>query len=235
MTSAEKPRHLAREPKFGFALLLFCLIASLMVPAFFENPIMGGTVLRGMLALILLASLYLLAYQLLELLIGIVLVIPILMANWWSGLLPLHWSVYAGSAFCIVFLFYISIFIFRFIFETEQITLNMIFAGICLYLYIGLIWTFIYLVTEVSRPGSFSFATELPADPEGLVDSLRSNFSYFSYVTLTALGYGDVTPLTRFARSWAILEALTGQFYLAVVVARLIGLFVVYRRNNLSR
>lgn len=69
MTSAEKPRHLATEPKFGFALLLSCLIASLLVPAYFENQIMEGVALRGMLSLILLASLYLIAYQLRELLI----------------------------------------------------------------------------------------------------------------------------------------------------------------------
>ncbi len=232
MTSAEKPRHLATEPKFGFALLLFCLIASLLVPAYFENQIMGGVALRGMLSLILLASLYLIAYQLRELLIGIVLVVPTLLVNWWNGLLPPPWSVYVASAFYVVFLCYISIFIVRFIFETEQISLDMIFAAICLYMYIGLIWTFIYLITEVSRPGSFSFATELAGDPEGLVHSLRSNFSYFSYVTLSTLGYGDVTPLTRFARAWAILEALTGQFFLALVVARLIGLFIANRRSG---
>jgi len=230
MTSAEKSRHLATEPKYGFALLLFCLITSLLVPAYFENQIIRGVALRGMLALILLASLYLIAYQLRELLIGIVLAVPILLANWWSGLLPQPWKVYIASAFCVVFLCYISIFIFRFIFETKHISLNMIFAAICLYLYIGLIWTFIYLVTEVSRPGSFSFPTELPGDPEALMHSLQSNFSYFSYVTLATLGYGDVTPLTMFARAWAILETLTGQFYLAVVVARLIGLFIADRR-----
>ena len=230
MVPAEKPRHLATEPKFGFALLLFCLIASLLVPAYFENQIMGGVALRAMLSLILLASLYLIAYRLRELLIGIVLAVPTLLVNWWSGLLSHPWSVYTASVFYIVFLCYISFFIIRFIFETEHISLDMIFAAICLYMYIGLIWTFIYQVTEASHPGSFRFPTELPGDPESLAHSLRSNLSYFSYVTLSTLGYGDVTPLTRFARAWAILETLTGQFYLAFVVARLVGLFITNRR-----
>ncbi len=229
MTSAEKPERLATEPKFGFAFLLFCLIASLLVPAYFENQIMGGVALRGMLSLILLASLYLIAQQPRELKIGIALAVPTLLANWWSGLFSPPWDVYIASAFYIVFLCYISIFIFRFLFETEQISLNMIFSAICLYMYIGLIWTFIYLVTEISRPGSFRFPIELPGDPESLVHALRSSFSYFSYVTLSTLGYGDVTPLTKFARAWAILETVTGQFFLAFVVARLVGLFITNR------
>jgi hypothetical protein len=230
MTSVEKPRHLAAEPKFGFALLLFCLIASLLVPAYFENQIMGGVALRGILSLILLASLYLIAYRLRELLVGIALAIPTLLVNWWSGLFSPPLSVYLASAFYVVFLCYISFFIIRFIFETDHISLDMIFAAICLYMYLGLIWMFIYLITEVSYPGSFRFATELPSDPESLIHSLRSNLSYFSYVTLSTLGYGDVTPLTRFARAWAILETLMGQFYLALVIARLVGLFIANRR-----
>ena len=230
MTSVDNPRHLAGEPKFGFALLLFCLIASLLVPSYFEDPIMGGEALRGILSLILLASLYLIAYRIRELVIGIVFAVPALVTKWWSGLLPSPWNIYVTSAFYVVFLCYISFFIVRFIFETEQISLDMIFAAICLYMYLGLIWTFIYLVTEVSHPGSFRFPTELPEDPEGWTQSLRSNFSYFSYVTLATLGYGDVTPLTRFARAWAVLEALAGQFYLAVVIARLVGLFITNRR-----
>ncbi len=66
--------------------------------------------------------------------------------------------------------------------------------------------------------------------PDGLMHSLWSKFSYFNYVTLATLGYGDVTPLTRFARAWSILETLIGQFYLALVVARLIGLFITNQR-----
>jgi len=235
MTSAKKPTHLATEPKFGFALLFFCMIALLLIPGYFEDQETVGAASRWMLSLISLASLYLIAYRFHELLIGIVLVVPTVVMNWWSGLLPLNGGVYIVSALYIVFLCYIGFFIIRFIFETEEISMDMIFAALCLYMYIGLIWMFIYVIAEVSRPGSFSFPVELPADPESYVNSLWNNFSYFSYVTLATLGYGDVTPLTRFTRAWAILEAVIGQMYLAVVVARVIGLYIGNRRNNLPR
>jgi voltage-gated potassium channel len=49
-------------------------------------------------------------------------------------------------------------------------------------------------------------------------------FMYYSFVTLSTLGYGDVTPLNEFSKPWAIIESIIGQFYLAVVLARLVGL-----------
>jgi len=235
MTSTKKPKHLADEPKFGFAVLFFCMIALLLIPGYFEDHATAGTASRWLLSLISLASLYLIAYRFHELLIGIALVVPTLVMNWWSGLLPPHWTVFTASGLYIIFLCYIGFFICRFLFETEEISMDMVFATLCLYMYIGLIWMFIYVIGEVSRPGSFSFPTELPADPKGYVNSLLNNFSYFSFVTLSTLGYGDVTPLTRFARAWSILEAVIGQLYLAVMVARVIGLYIVNQRNNLSR
>lgn len=233
MTSAEKPNHLAREPKFGFALLFFCMIALLLIPGYFEDQKTIGAASRWMISLISLASLYLIAYRLRELLVGAILVVPTLVMNWWGGLLSLHSTVYIVSGLYIVFLCYIGFFICRFLFETEEISINMVFAALCLYMYIGLIWMFIYVIAEVSRPGSFSFPTELPPGPERYVDSLWNNFSYFSFVTLATLGYGDVTPLTRFARAWAVLEAVIGQLYLAVMVARVVGLYIVNRRSSL--
>jgi hypothetical protein len=211
------------------------MIALLLIPGYFEDQKTVGLASRWMLSIISLACLYLIAYQLRELLVGAILVVPILVMNWWSGLLSVSGTVYIVSGLYIIFLCYIGFFIGRFLFETEEISMDMVFAALCLYMYIGLIWMFIYVIAEVNRPGSFSFPTELPAAPEAYINSLWNNFSYFSFVTLSTLGYGDVTPLTRFARAWAILEAVTGQLYLAVVVARVVALYIVNRRNNLHR
>jgi hypothetical protein len=234
VTSAEKRQHLATEPKFGFALLFFCMIALLLIPGYFENQETVGLASRWMLSIISLASLYLIAYRFHELLFGIVLVVPTLVINWWSGLLSVSGTAYIVSGLYIIFLCYIGFFIGRFLFETEEISMDMVFAALCLYMYIGLIWMFIYVIAEINRPGSFSFPAEMPADPEAYINSLWNNFSYFSFVTLSTLGFGDVTPLTRFTRAWAILEAVIGQLNLAVVVARVVALYIVNRRNNLS-
>jgi len=235
MTTTENHQHIATEPKFGFALLFFCMIALLLIPGYFEDQETVGAASRWTLSLISIASLYLIAYRFHELLMGIVLVVPTLVINWWSGLLSIQGTAYIASGLYILFLCYIGFFICRFLFETEEISMDMVFAALCLYMYIGLIWMFIYVIAEVNRPGSFSFPTEMPTAPDAYINSLWNNFSYFSFVTLSTLGYGDVTPLSRFTRAWAILEAVIGQLYLAVVVARVVALYIVNRRNNLPR
>ena len=84
------------------------------------------------------------------------------------------------------------------------------------FLLLGLCWAFIYALIEVLNPGSFSVASITTAGSS-------SAYTYFSFVTLTTLGYGDISPVAQVARSFAILEAITGQMYLAVLVARLVG------------
>ena len=62
--------------------------------------------------------------------------------------------------------------------------------------------------------------------------NLLGQFSYYSYVTLSTLGYGDITPITRVARSWSALEAIVGQLYLAVVLARVVALYTLSKNKS---
>jgi hypothetical protein len=82
----------------------------------------------------------------------------------------------------------------------------------------ALMWTFVFVVVETLHPGSFNL-------PEGGEEATRY-FLYYSFVTLTTLGYGDITPVTGLARSLSILEAVIGQLYLVVQVAWLVGVHV---------
>ena len=93
-----------------------------------------------------------------------------------------------------------------------------VFGAIVLYLLLGLIWAVAYNAIERNAPGSF---TGQAAEASGLAD-----WVYFSFVTLTTVGYGDVAPVAQGARSLAILEALVGQLYPAVIIARLVSLQV---------
>jgi voltage-gated potassium channel len=94
---------------------------------------------------------------------------------------------------------------------------NKIIGAICIYIMMALLWAFGYLLIEELYPDSF---TGLPnADWH---DNLQEVF-YFSFVTLTTLGYGDISPAQPLARFWGYMEAVTGQFYIAILVASLIG------------
>ena len=104
------------------------------------------------------------------------------------------------------------------------VTADKIYGALCVYLLIGLTWGFMFLTLEGFQPGSFQFgqarSSGIEKDPATLV--------YFSFVTLSTVGYGDITPLSPPARSFAFMEAIIGQIYLAVLVARLVGLHIAY-------
>ena len=94
-----------------------------------------------------------------------------------------------------------------------------IVGAICVYALIGLAWAKTYEALDGIVPGSFRF----PADTAWAVPGLL-RYTYFSFVTLATLGYGDVSPVTALAGTLAWMEAVTGQLYLAITVARLVAL-----------
>ena len=91
-----------------------------------------------------------------------------------------------------------------------------IFGAIVLYLLLGVTWALIYAVVDLFAPQSFSGHLE--------ADAGTTDFVYFSFVTLTTVGYGDIVPVSRIVRSLSMLEALVGQLYPAIIIARLISL-----------
>jgi voltage-gated potassium channel len=94
---------------------------------------------------------------------------------------------------------------------------NKIIGGIAVYLLLGLLWSMLYLITIELLPGAFDGIVA------GAWEDNFFNAVYFSFVTLTTLGYGDITPTQPLSKALAYLQAITGTFYMAVVVASLIG------------
>lgn len=105
------------------------------------------------------------------------------------------------------------------VFRSGPITGDRIRGAVLAYLLLGLVWAFAFDLSERLVPGSFRFAEA--GGPSGFV---MHGLGYFSFVTLTTVGYGDVTPLHPVARSLAIAEALIGQLYPAILIGRLVSL-----------
>lgn len=101
---------------------------------------------------------------------------------------------------------------------TGRIDGNKILGAICLYLLMGLIWAVLYTLIQLNIPGSF---TNIHNDNYWF--TLFPDFIYFSFVTITTLGFGDISPLLPTSRFLVYLEAIVGQFYLAILVASLVG------------
>lgn len=136
-----------------------------------------------------------------------------------------NWIVIAGHACLLLLLGLFSISILTNVLRAGRITADKIYGAICVYLLVGYAWAFAFAIIEAMQPGSFS----------GLLENGRSDYvgrvmqmRYFSFVTLTTVGYGDIVPLSPVARTFATLEAVMGQIYLTVLVARLVGLHIVH-------
>jgi hypothetical protein len=135
-------------------------------------------------------------------------------------------SILTNHVSVALFLGFAVVVIVRRIFEREVIRTDDVIGVLCGYLLAGAAWGNLYVLTEMLLPGSFSVHEDIAwkiADRH----SRRLAFNYYSFVTLTTLGYGDITPIRPVACWLACLEAVFGQFYLAVVVAQLVGLKLV--------
>jgi voltage-gated potassium channel Kch len=116
------------------------------------------------------------------------------------------------------------------ILKAKKVTTETIYASICVYLLLGIIWTMLFSAIEIIEPGSFLSGGEPVVDFHG--DPVKRNvlgiLIYYSFVTLTTLGYGDIIPASPHARALSSLEAVIGQLFIAVLIARLVGLHIAH-------
>ena len=115
-----------------------------------------------------------------------------------------------------------------FVLRERKLTFDSIFATIAAYLLVAGMFTQIYMCLLTWNPASFSLPFGVAGRP---VHLLQADMTYFSLVTLATVGYGDVLPATSTARMLAMIQAVTGQFYIAVVVAIFVGAYSSQRRN----
>jgi hypothetical protein len=109
--------------------------------------------------------------------------------------------------------------------QHKEVTADTLFGAICGYFLLGLTWSFIYLLIDIINPGSFSHQLS-----DSTLHRSALNASYYSFTTMTTLGYGDILPVSYLARTCSWLEAVSGQIYLAVWISQLVGLRIAQNR-----
>ena len=169
----------------------------------------------------LLAAVVAVANRKRTLVIALVLAIPAITARWINQLRPdlVHAAVFLVLA--LMLLAYVIGHLLHFILHARVVTTEVLCAAIAVYLMLGLTWTVAYwLVDQLTPGGAFSFNTERGAHS-------MNGFTgfYFSFITLSTVGYGDISPVSRAARWLAAMEAMTGLLYVAVLIARLVSLY----------
>jgi voltage-gated potassium channel len=118
--------------------------------------------------------------------------------------------------------------ILRFVYRSRRLTIDGIFATIVAYVIVAIIFSRLYLLLIAANPASFA----LPMDAaQRTPHLLQVDLLYYSLVTQCSVGYGDILPVSETARMLAVIQAVVGQFYLAVVVAIFVGMYATQRRD----
>lgn len=149
---------------------------------------------------------------------SIIMMLPCLFFVWQAYFYtPEDNMLMASAVVQTLFLAYISLLTILFIFRSALVTRDVVAAALVVYLFSAMLFAKLYLILELACPGSFSVSHEVIHDNPGLL-------RYFSMVTLSTLGYGDLSPVTDKSQTLASMEAIFGQIYLAVLIARLVGM-----------
>ena len=205
--------------RYRFLYLLVCilsyLILSPMLSSFAAISVLADIFITWM----LIASVLAVSQKKRYLIIGVLLTLPMITSTWGHYFVRSQVVIILNDSFGIIFFAYTTIVILTYVLRERNISAEVIQAAILVYLLAAVTWSYGYSLLEEIHPESFSVV-------KGLLADRRLIFLYYSFVTITTLGYGDITPITSTGSSLAIVEAVMGQIYIAVLVARLVGVHV---------
>jgi voltage-gated potassium channel len=205
---------------FSAVHLLISLVALLVVAPFLEHFQNGDTLEAALITIVLVMSVLVVGGTRRALLGRAALAIPALLFKWLNELRPdlvsPAWFLYCGLGFCLLVIWRLL----RFVLHSLHVDNEVLCASISAYLLLGLAWAFGYMLVGLGSPTAFSFTTQ-----NAIHEVMNArNAYYFSFVTLSTVGYGDIVPISGAARMLAMTEALSGMMYMAVLIARLVAL-----------
>ena len=215
-----------RHSPHRFLYLLIALVGFItLVPVLGELGY-GGMIFSIFYSTILLSAAYAVSERRGYFILALVLASPALVLGWINRFLGSPWLEFVAHVFTVFFLVLVAMLIVSHVLKAERVSREKIFGALSVYLLLGVIWAFLYLIVDFLVPGSFRYGQD------GVLTS--AEMVYYSFVTLTTLGYGDIVPIAPSVRALATLEALTGQLYLTVLVARLVGLHITHSSRSRS-
>jgi hypothetical protein len=208
-----------------FLVLLLSLILLLVIFPVLHGAFEGRLLLDVLVTIVFLAALVAVFTQGYLRGLALLLGIPTMVGIWTGYVLPDALGLPLSLGFHVLaalFLGFTVAVILRTCFQEARVSADSVCGAFCGYLLVGVAFGHLYCVIETVVPGSFlgKEAVVMPLQPQGRLHFL---FTYFSFATLTTVGFGDITPAREMARAFAVVEAVMGQFYIAVLIAALIG------------
>ena len=210
--------------------LLVSLLLILIGYPFFTGKNLGGMIFAGFFTWVLISAVYAVSKDAKRnLIVSLILGIPAVTVLWADQFLDNNFLDILGFLFMTSFTFFTVFCIIAYILKAKRVTGDILAGAASAYLLLGVSWGLLYAFLEFMQPGSFMISENLVRD---MTEIGWSVFNYFSFVTLTTLGYGDVCPVSIHAQSLAILEAATGVLFTALLVSRLVGMYLHQMRQG---
>ncbi len=212
----------------NFAYLLFSLLGFLFLTAILAQypAIGGGQALSFILEATLIVGVWSLVRQRLWFVIGVALITIGAINIILDMFIDYSWAPYVNMIVALLFYLMTTGIAFSTLLKGERIDINMIMGSICVYILVGISWSILFYFESIIHSGAFA-GVNLTSAKQQFTDLL-----YYSFVTLSTLGYGDITPVTPIARTLAYIEALFGQFYIAILVASFVGIHISHGSNQ---
>lgn len=226
-------RHRGEPPRIWYHVLLLGLVGLFILDPILEHLKVAHWLLTLAFTAVLVLSILVVARTRLHLSIALGLLIPsVVLLQVFDG--PGTTGGVLGLTSAGLLLWFVAGTLAGRVFRHRSVTWESISGAVCVYLLMGLAWSTTYRICEVRLEGAFegieiSEVSGERADGSDGPESVRQQLTYFSFVTLTTLGYGDITPTHAITRMLATLQAIIGQLYLVIMVARLVAMQVAER------
>lgn len=231
-----------------FSVLFWLLVASIAAPVVTPDGPIIRRVMAAALFLVMLSGLRVISRSRRELIVGFILGVPAVILSALGTGLDIKLAYLASLLLYLLFFGYLAVLILLHTLRQSRIDGETIYAAVDVYLLLALFWTMGYYALMVVSPGSFHFPEtdplgrvqeeQLAAGPDAdfghaefadwreAHEQAQGALMYYSFVTLTTLGYGDIIPVGEVVRNLASAEAVLGQLFIAIFIARLVGLHI---------
>ena len=206
--------------RFSVAGFLVGLVVMLIVSPFAAQIAYGRILESSLLTVVLISAVLAVGRRRQVFYLAILMVTPAILGKWVNHFFPNTLSPVFFLTMILIFIAYIIFQLVQFILLAPRVNSEVMCAGIATYLLLGLLWSFAYMLIALLVPDAFFFDGRI----EGVKDMTSFTSVYFSFITLTTVGYGDITPVANVARMVSAAEAMTGTIYMAVFISRLVAL-----------
>ncbi len=213
-------RNRRNLPMGKFALLLVVLLGTIITYPFIDDFPWLSSIIAAIGFLTILSALWAVSDSKWAFIFTALLAAPAFAINIVNFIADTDRYAYFAVPMAFAFYMLVNVKILRTVVTAEEVNWDILCGAISVYLLLGMNWTLVYTFLDMLNPNSFSIHSS--ALPEAGVIG-NTDFFFFSFVTLTTLGYGDIVPIAVPARVFAVLEAVTGQLYIAVIIGKIIS------------